>query len=87
MEPTLLDRSRARLKLRELCRDYDVIVANTIASWPAVRAAHLEKRPVLWYLHETLVAVRLIRAISEIRPALQMANYPGHPHAANGEGL
>ncbi|MEY2490713.1 MAG: hypothetical protein QOC70_2655 [Verrucomicrobiota bacterium] len=73
MEPTLLS-DLQHAKLRGLCRDYDVIVANTIASWPAVRAAHLEKRPVLWYLHETLVAVRLMRAISEIRPAMQMAN-------------
>lgn len=73
MEPTLLT-DLQHAKLRELCRDYDVIVANTIVSWPAVRAAHLEKRPVLWYLHETLVAVRLMRAISEIRPAMQMAN-------------
>jgi O-antigen biosynthesis protein len=72
-EPTLLT-DLQHAKLRELCRDYDVIVANTIVSWPAVRAAHLEKRPVLWYLHETLVAVRLMRAISEIRPAMQMAN-------------
>jgi glycosyltransferase involved in cell wall biosynthesis/GT2 family glycosyltransferase len=72
MEPTLLT-DLQHVKLRELCRGHDVIVANTIASWPAVRAAHLETRPVLWYLHETLVAVRLIGAISEIRPALQMA--------------
>ena len=72
-EPTLLT-DLEHGKLRELCRDYEVIVANTIASWPAVRAAHLEKRPVLWYLHETLVAVRLMRAISEIRPAMKMAN-------------
>ena len=73
MEPTLLT-DLEHGKLRELCRNYEVIVANTIASWPAVRAAHLEKRPVLWYLHETLVAVRLMRAISEIRPAMKMAN-------------
>ncbi len=73
MEPTLLS-DLQHVRLRELCRGYDVIVANTIVSWPAVRAAHLEKRPVLWYLHETLVAVRLMRAISEIRPAMQMAN-------------
>ena len=73
MEPALLT-DLQHVKLRELCGDYDVIVANTIVSWPAVRAAHLEKRPVLWYLHETLVAVRLMRAISEIRPAMQMAN-------------
>jgi len=72
-EPTLLT-DLEHVKLRELCRDHDVIVANTIVSWPAVRAANLEERPVLWYLHETLVAVRLMRAISEIRPALQMAN-------------
>ena len=69
MEPKLLTDLQHE-KLRELCRDYDVIVANTIASWPAVRTAHLEKRPVLWYLHETQVAVRLVRAISEIRPAI-----------------
>ena len=73
IEPTLLT-DLEHTKLREFCRDYDVIVANTIASWPAVRAAHLEKRPVLWYLHETQVAVRLVRAISEIRPAMKMAN-------------
>lgn len=72
-EPTLLT-DLEHAKLRELCRDYDVILANTIVSWPAVRAAHLEKRPVLWYLHETLVAVRLMRAISEIRPAMQIAS-------------
>jgi glycosyltransferase involved in cell wall biosynthesis len=60
--------------LRERCREFDVIVANTIASWPAVRAAHLEQRPVLWYLHETLVAVRLIQAIPEMRSALGMAD-------------
>ena len=73
MEPTLLT-DLQHAKLRGLCREYDVIVANTIASWPAVRAAHLEKRPVLWYLHETQVAVRLVRAISEIRPAMKIAN-------------
>jgi glycosyltransferase involved in cell wall biosynthesis/GT2 family glycosyltransferase len=73
MEPTLLTDLQHE-KLRELCRGYDVMVANTIASWPAVRAAHLEKRPVLWYLHETQVAVRLVRAISEIRPAMKMAS-------------
>ena len=89
MEPTLLT-DLEHTKLRELCRDYEVVVANTIASWPAVRAAHLEKRPVLWYLHETLVAVRLIRAISEIRPALKMANVlvtPARQTASVYEGL
>jgi len=73
LEPSLLT-DLAHARLRELCRDFDVIVANTIASWPAVRAAHLEGRAVLWYLHETLVAVRLIRAIPEMRSALGMAD-------------
>ena len=73
VEPTLLtDLDHAWL--RKQCRDFDVIVANTIASWPAVRAAHLEKRPSLWYLHETLVAVRLLQAIPEMRSALKLAD-------------
>ena len=73
VEPTLLT-DLEHAWLRERCREFEVIVANTIASWPAVRAARLEERPVLWYLHETLVAVRLIRAIPEMRSALGMAN-------------
>jgi O-antigen biosynthesis protein len=60
--------------LREQCQRFDVIVANTIASWPAIRAAHLERKPSLWYLHETLVAIRLIRAIPEMASALTMAD-------------
>jgi GT2 family glycosyltransferase/glycosyltransferase involved in cell wall biosynthesis len=73
LEPTLLT-DLAHARLRELCQEFDVIVANTIASWPAVRAAHQEERPALWYLHETLVAVRLIQAIPEMRSALAMAD-------------
>lgn len=60
--------------LRERCHEFDIVVANTIASWPAIRAAHLEAKPALWYLHETLVAVRLIRAIPEMASALAMAD-------------
>ena len=60
-------------KLRELSAQFDVVVANTIISWPAVRAAHLEGKPVIWYLHETLVAVRLIRQIAEMGPSLELA--------------
>ncbi|MFZ1221264.1 MAG: glycosyltransferase [Chthoniobacterales bacterium] len=73
VEPTLLT-DLEHVWLRARCQEFDVIVANTIASWPAVRAAHLERRPVLWYLHETLVAVRLIRAIPEMASALHMAD-------------
>ena len=73
VEPTLLT-DLTHAWLRERCAGFDVIVANTIASWPAIRAAHLEKKPALWYLHETLVAVRLIRAIPEMASALTMAD-------------
>jgi glycosyltransferase involved in cell wall biosynthesis len=73
VEPTLLT-DLTHAWLRERCREFDVVVANTIASWPAVRAANLEEKPVLWYLHETLVAVRLIRAIPEMASALTVAD-------------
>ena len=73
VEPTLLS-DLTHAWLRERCAEFDVVVANTIASWPAIRAAHLEKKPALWYLHETLVAVRLIRAIPEMASALTMAD-------------
>jgi len=73
MEPTLLT-DLTHSWLRERCREFDVVVANTIASWPAIRAAHLEGTPSLWYLHETLVAIRLIRAIPEMASALTMAD-------------
>jgi glycosyltransferase involved in cell wall biosynthesis len=73
VEPTLLT-DLEHVWLRARCSEFDVVVANTIASWPAVRAAHLERCPVLWYLHETLVAVHLIQAIPEMRSALGMAD-------------
>jgi O-antigen biosynthesis protein len=73
VEPTLLT-DLTHAWLRERSREFDVVVANTIASWPAIRAARLEGKPSLWYLHETLVAVRLIRAIPEMASALTMAD-------------
>ena len=59
--------------LRRLCRQFDVVVANTIAAFPVVDSAHREKVPVIWYLHETMVALELMAKISEIRPALALA--------------
>jgi GT2 family glycosyltransferase/glycosyltransferase involved in cell wall biosynthesis len=73
VESTLLT-DLAHTWLRERCREFDVVVGNTIASWPAIRAAHLEGKLGLWYLHETLVAVRLIRAIPEMASALAIAD-------------
>ena len=67
------DRSRAR-KVARTCRDFDVIVANTIASWPAVRAAHLEKRPGPLVFARNACGRAPVRAIPEIRSAMKMAN-------------
>jgi glycosyltransferase involved in cell wall biosynthesis len=75
---TLLDQTLltdpAHTRLQEICAEFDVVVANTIVSWAAVRAAFRLKIPVIWYLHETLVAIRLMRQISEIQPTLRMAD-------------
>jgi glycosyltransferase involved in cell wall biosynthesis len=72
IHPGLLEET-GHEKLRELAAQFDVVVANTIISWPAVRAAHLEGKPAIWYLHETLVAVRLIQQIAEMGPTLELA--------------
>ncbi len=72
IHPELLE-NEGREKLRKLCGQSDVVLANTIISWPAVRAAREEGKRVIWYLHETLVAVRLMREIVEIMPTLRQA--------------
>ena len=63
-----------RGRLQEICTGFDLVVANTIVSWAAVRAASERRIPVIWYLHETLVANRLMRQIPEIQPTLRMAD-------------
>jgi glycosyltransferase involved in cell wall biosynthesis len=72
IDPTLLTDPQREI-LRALCRESDIVVANTITSWPAVEAGHRENVPVIWYLHETLVAVRFIKQISQVRDALELA--------------
>ena len=64
----------SQTRLQEICAEFDVVVANTIVSWAVVRAAVRLKIPVIWYLHETLVAIRLMRQIPEIQPTLRMAD-------------
>ena len=60
-------------KLRTLCREFDLVVANTITSWPAVEAAHLENVPAVWYIHETLVAAQFMKRIWQIGKMLNVA--------------
>lgn len=64
----------AHERLNEVCRGFDVVVANTIASWPAILAGRRANARAVWYLHETLVAIDLIGKISEIRPTLDQAH-------------
>jgi glycosyltransferase involved in cell wall biosynthesis/GT2 family glycosyltransferase len=64
----------AHTALRRTVRDYDIVVANTIASWPAVRAARAARVPVIWYIHETRVGVWLMEQIAQIRPTLRDAD-------------
>ncbi len=59
--------------LRDLCRQYEVVVANTLVMWAAVRAAHEVNRPSVWYIHESLVAQHLLQQIPEIQPTLPLA--------------
>ncbi len=60
--------------LRSLCAQFDIVIANTLVMWAAVRAAYEEGVPVICYIHESLVAEQLIAQIPEIRPALQLAD-------------
>lgn len=73
-------------ELRSLCRLSDIVIANTLVMWAAVQAAHEERIPVIWYIHESLVAQQLIAQIAEIQPALAMADLLVMPtfHTAQG---
>jgi O-antigen biosynthesis protein len=61
-------------ELGALCTRFDVVVANTLAMWAPVCAANGQGIPVLWYIHESLVAHHLIAQIPEIKPALSLAD-------------
>ena len=71
IHPRLLEEEK---RLRALCAEHDVVVANTIISWPVVVAAREEGKRAIWYLHETLVAVRLMREIAGMMPTLDTAS-------------
>jgi O-antigen biosynthesis protein len=61
-------------ELRSLCRQFDVVVANTLVMWAVVQAAHDEGVAAIWYIHESLVARQLIAQIGEIQPTFAMAD-------------
>lgn len=68
--------------LRRLAPKFDAVVANTVATWEAVQAAHLEAVPVVWYIHETQVGVQLMQLIHMIEPSLGLADAIVTPTAA-----
>ena len=61
-------------ELAALCARFDVVVANTLVMWAAVRAANEQGIPVIWYIHESLVAHHLMAHFPEIKPALGLAD-------------
>ena len=60
---------------RKLLRDFDCVVANTIRTWQAVRVAHDEGVPVMWWLHETLAGDHFLRKDANLRAALPLADF------------
>jgi O-antigen biosynthesis protein len=61
-------------ELRFLCRQFDVVIANTLLMWASIQAAHQEGVATIWYIHENLVARELIAQIAEIQPTLALAD-------------
>jgi glycosyltransferase involved in cell wall biosynthesis len=61
-------------ELGALCARFDLIVANTLVMWAPVRSANEHGIPVIWYIHESLVAQHLIAHIPEIKPTLSLAD-------------
>ncbi len=61
-------------ELRALCRQFEVVVANTLVMWAAVEAAHAEGVPAIWYIHESRVAEQLLAHNPGMQPALELAD-------------
>lgn len=61
--------------LGTLCDRFDVIIANTLVMWAAVRAAHESKVACVWYVHESLVARELIELNPEIADTLCLPEF------------
>lgn len=76
--------------LETLCRDFGLVVANTLSAWPIVRAAYAAGRPSLWLLHELHVPNELSGQMNDIRATLYLADMlvtPSAPLAELYEGM
>ena len=60
--------------LQDLCREFDVVIANTLVMWSAIHAARQTGVPSIWYIHESQVGRHLMDRIPETKPALSCAH-------------
>jgi glycosyltransferase involved in cell wall biosynthesis len=61
-------------EIKELCRRFDIVIANTLVMWAAVEASHETGVPVIWFIHESQVAHHLLAHNPAIQPALAIAD-------------
>lgn len=54
--------------------DFDCVLANTVRTEGAVRAAHEAQVPVIWWVHETQVGEHYLREEPKLRSALPLAD-------------
>jgi GT2 family glycosyltransferase/glycosyltransferase involved in cell wall biosynthesis len=60
--------------LGKFARDFDCVLANTVRTEGAVRAAHEARVPVIWWVHETEVGEHYLREEPKLRSALPLAD-------------
>jgi glycosyltransferase involved in cell wall biosynthesis/GT2 family glycosyltransferase len=58
----------------KFAHDFDCVLANTVRTEGAVRAAHKAKVPVIWWVHETQVGEHYLREEAKLRSALPLAD-------------
>jgi glycosyltransferase involved in cell wall biosynthesis len=67
IDPLTLEYPKA---IKNFFNDFDVVVANTILSWPAVITAKELGKPVIWFVYESAFGEDLAQRIPEVRIAL-----------------
>ena len=58
---------------RKLVAGFDVVVANTIESWPLVALAESERVPTIWYVHESAYIDYKAARVPDFRGVLKRA--------------
>jgi GT2 family glycosyltransferase/glycosyltransferase involved in cell wall biosynthesis len=60
---------------RNFARGFDCLVASTIFGAPAIRAAHMEAIPNIWWIHEGLVGDHYLRRDAKLRATVPLADF------------